>query len=95
MVERFPAAVDYRAIAGERPYRLARIVADAATHEVKGFHMAGLNAFESRQHGNSSYGGRMKLDEARNYILGHPVMNGLFLDTMHLVRGVNVCLPRR
>ncbi len=95
IVKRFPAAVNYRAIASERPFGVAKIVADAKTKELLGFHMVGLNASEVINAAVVAIKKRMKIDEVKEYIFSHPVMSETFLDAMHLVNGVNVYLPKK
>ncbi len=95
IVKRFPAVVNYRAIASERPYGVAKIVARRDTEELVGFHMVGVNASEAVNIAVVAIKKRLKLDEARELIFSHPVMSETFLDAMHLVKGVNVYLPRR
>ena len=95
IVKRFPAAVNYRAIASERPFGVAKIVADARTKELLGFHMVGLNASEVVNAAVVAIKKKMKIDEVKEYIFSHPVMSETFLDAMHLVNGVNVYLPKK
>jgi len=95
IIKRFPAAVNYRAIASERPFGIAKIVADAKTKELLGFHMVGLNASEVVNAAVVAIKKKMKIDEVKEYIFSHPVMSETFLDAMHLVNGVNVYLPKK
>ena len=95
IIKRFPAAANYRAIASERPFGVSKIVADAGTRELVGFHMVGLNASEVVNVAVIAIRKRMKLDEAKDFILSHPVMSETFLDAIHLINGVNVYLPKR
>lgn len=95
IVKRFPAAVNYRAIASERPYGIAKIVARESDRRIVGFHMVGLNASEVVNVAAVAIKLGLTVDEARDLVFSHPVMSEVFLDNINLLLGINVYLPRR
>ncbi len=95
IVKRFPAAVNYRAIASERAFGVAKVVARAEDRRVVGFHMVGLNASEVVNVAAVAIRKGLKIDEAETLIFSHPVMSETFIDAMNLARGINVYLPKR
>ena len=95
IVKRFPAGVNYRAIASERIEGIAKIVARASDEVIVGFHMVGLNASEVVNVAAIAIKKQMKMDEAMKLVFSHPVMSELFIDAISLAKGVNVYLPKR
>ncbi|GAB6945648.1 dihydrolipoyl dehydrogenase family protein [Vulcanisaeta sp. JCM 14467] len=95
IVTKMPNAINYRAIAYNKPYGWTKIVADRASKRIVGFHMAGPWASEIVNMAVIAIKKGLTLDEMKELVFSHPVFTELFIDAMELAIGSNVYLPKR
>ncbi|WP_243678221.1 hypothetical protein [Vulcanisaeta distributa] len=96
IVTKMPNAINYRAIAYNKPYGWTKIVADRISRRIVGFHMIGPWASEIVNTASIAIRkGGLTLDELKEWVFSHPVFTELFIDAVELASGSNVYLPKR
>ncbi|BDR93412.1 dihydrolipoyl dehydrogenase family protein [Vulcanisaeta souniana] len=95
VIAKMPNYINYRAIAYNKPYGWTKIVVDRAGGKIVGFHMIGPWASEIVNMATIAIKKGLTLDEAKELVFSHPVFSELLIDTMELVSGGNVYLPKR
>ncbi|GAB6946190.1 dihydrolipoyl dehydrogenase [Vulcanisaeta sp. JCM 16161] len=95
VVTKMPNAINYRAIAYNKPYGWTKIVADKVSKRIVGFHMIGPWASEIVNMAAIAIRKGLTLNEVKEWVFSHPVFTELFIDAVELSTGSNVYLPKR
>ena len=95
MVKKIPNAINYRAMAYNKPYGFTKVVIDRKTNEIVGFHMIGFMASEIVNAGLVAIKKHLTIEDSKQITFSHPVISELFIDAMDLAGNFNLYLPKK
>ncbi|MGB9815617.1 MAG: dihydrolipoyl dehydrogenase family protein [Thermoplasmata archaeon] len=95
IVKKMPNAINYRAIAYNKPYGFTKVVIDKKTNEIVGFHMVGFMASEIINTALLAIKKHFTIENSKEITFSHPAMSELFIDAIELAGNFNLYLPKK
>jgi len=95
IVKKIPNAINYRAMAYNKPYGFTKVVIDRKTNEIAGFHMIGFMASEIVNTALVAIKKHLTIEDSKQITFSHPVISELFIDAMDLAGNFNLYLPKK
>jgi dihydrolipoamide dehydrogenase len=95
IVKKIPNAINYRAMAYNKPYGFTKVVIDRKTNEIAGFHMIGFMASEIVNAALVAIKKHLTIEDSKQITFSHPVISELFIDAMDLAGNFNLYLPKK
>lgn len=95
IVKKMPNAINYRAMAYNKPYGFTKMVIDKKSSEIVGFHMIGYLASEIVNTALVAIKKHFTINDSKEITFSHPVFSELFLNTIELAGNFNPYMPKR
>jgi dihydrolipoamide dehydrogenase len=95
IVKKLPNAINYRAMAYNKPYGFTKVVINRKTNEIAGFHMIGFMASEVVNSALLAIKKHLTIEDSKEITFSHPVISELFIDSMDLAGNFNLYLPKK